>query len=202
MGDADRERWDSRYAGPGLVMGPAPKPFVLELEPLLPRAGRALDIACGEGQLAAWLAQRGLSVTAVDISAVALDKLRRRAAAEGLEPRLHAIEADLDEGLPPIEPDLDLVCCVDFYSPAIMAQARRLLAPDGMLLVQVLLNYPEGDRLRRAAPGEALGFAEGLHVDFYREGIIGGRALAQLLARRAPRRSLVFSDSGPACRRQ
>ena len=193
MSEADRERWDTRYARDPLVMGPEPKPLVLELEPVLPRQGRALEIACGEGQLAAWLARRGLSVTALDISAVALDKLRAQAAAGGFAGRVDAVEADLDDGLPPLAPGLALVTCVDFYAPAIMAQARELLAPGGMLLVQVLLQPPGGDSPHRAAPGEALGFAAGLRVQFYREGVIGGRALAQLLAQREPAGTLEFS---------
>ena len=194
MSEADRERWDTRYSKADLVMGPELKPFVRRVERLLPRAGRALDIACGEGQLAGWLAQRGLDVTAVDISPVALDKLCRRAETEGWAPRLRAIEADLDEGLPPVSRGLALVTCVDFYSPTIMRRARKLLAPGGMLLVQVVLQPPEGDSPHRAAPNEALGFARGLQVHYYREGMIGGRALAQLLAQRDPASLPEFSD--------
>jgi len=194
MSEADRARWDTRYAQDDLVMGPEPKPFVRQVESLLPQSGRALDIACGEGQLAGWLARRGLDVTAVDISPVALDKLCRRAAAEGWAPRLRAIEADLDDGLPPVAPGLALVTCVDFYSPAILQRARKLLAPGGMLLVQVVLQPPGGDSPRRAAPNEALGFARGLHLHYYREGSIGGRALAQLLAQRDPAALPAFSD--------
>lgn len=187
-------RWDTRYAQADLVMGPQLKPFVRRVESLLPQAGRALDIACGEGQLAGWLAQRGLDVTAVDISPVALDKLCRRAETEGWAPRLRAIEADLDEGLPPVAPGLALVTCVDFYAPAIMQRARKLLAPGGMLLVQVVLQPPGGDSPHRAARNEALGFASGLHLHYYREGMIGGRALAQLLAQRDPASLPAFSD--------
>jgi SAM-dependent methyltransferase len=194
VSEADRERWDSRYSQGELVMGPELKPFVRQVESLLPRAGRALDIACGEGQLAGWLAQRGLDVTAVDISPVALDKLCRRAETAGWAPRLRAIEADLDEGLPHITPGLALVSCVDFYAPAIMAQARKLLAPGGMLLVQVVLQPPGGDSPHRAAPNEALGFARGLHLHYYREGMIGRRELAQLLAQRPPAALPAFSD--------
>lgn len=175
-------------------MGPAPKPFVLELEPLLPRQGRALDIACGEGQLAVWLARRGLGVTAVDISPVALEKLRALAACEGLVERIDVIEADLDDGLPPLAPGLALVTCIDFHAPGVIAQARALLAPGGMLLVQVLLQSPGGDSPFRAAPGEALGFARDLRLLFYREGVTEGRALAQLLAQREPAELPVFSD--------
>jgi len=202
VSEADRQRWDTRYACDGLVMGPAPKPLVLELEPVLPRRGRALEIACGEGQLATWLAHRGLDVTAVDISPVALDKLRSESAARGLAGRIRVVEADLDEGLPPLEPGLALVTCLDFYSPPLIAEARELLAPGGMLLVQVVLQAPDGDSPHRAVPGEALGFAAGLHLHFYREGMTGGRALAQLLAQRAPADSLEFSGSGSACRRR
>lgn len=194
MSDADRERWDTRYARDALVMGPDLKPFVRSVEPLLPRSGRALDIACGEGQLAGWLAERGLEVTAVDISPVALDKLCSRAASSAWAARLHVIEADLDEGLPRIKPGLSLVTCVDFYAPALMKQARSLLAPGGMLLVQVVLQPPGGDSPHRAAPNEALGFARGLHLHYYREGMIGGRGLAQLLAQRPPAAVPDFSD--------
>jgi len=194
MSEADRARWDARYAPDTLVMGPAPKPLVLELAGVLPRAGRALEIACGEGQLAAWLARRGLAVTALDISPVALDKLRAQADAEGFAKRLSAVEADLDDGLPPLAPGLALVTCIDFYAPAVMAQARELLAPGGMLLLQVLLQPPGGDSPHRAARGEALELAAGLRLLFYREGVIGGRALAQLLAQRDPAAPVTFSD--------
>ena len=194
MSEADRERWDARYARDALVMGPAPKPLVLELAAVLPRAGRALDIACGEGQLAAWLARRGLEVTAVDISPVALAKLRAQAGAEGFAERLSTVEADLDDGLPPLAPGLALVSCIDFYAPAVMSQARELLAPGGMLLLQVLLQPPGGDSPHRVARGAALELAAGLRLLFYREGVIGGRALAQLLAQRDPAAPVTFSD--------
>lgn len=174
-------------------MGAAPKPLVLEHERLLPRRGRALEIACGEGQLAVWLARRGLEVTAVDISPVALGKLRKLAVAEGLGGRIQVVEADLDHGLPPLAPGLALITCMDFHAPEVIAQARDLLSPGGFLLVQVLLQPPGGDSPHRAAPGEALKFARGLRLQFYREGIVEGRALAQLLAQREPAEPPVFS---------
>jgi SAM-dependent methyltransferase len=129
----------------------------------------------------------------VDISPVALDKLRKLAAAEDLAGRIQVVEADLDYGLPPLEPGLALITCMDFHAPEVIAQARELLAPGGLLLVQVLLQSPGGDSPHRAAPGEALDFARGLRLHFYREGIVAGRALAQLLAQRDPAAPLVFS---------
>ena len=128
----------------------------------------------------------------MDISGVALDKLRTLAAAEGLARRTSAVEADLDDGLPPLAPGLDLVTCIDFYSPPVIAQARELLAPGGMLLVQVLLQPAGGDSPHRAAPGAALEFAAGLRLHFYREGVIDGRALAQVLAQREPAAGIAY----------
>jgi hypothetical protein len=124
----------------------------------------------------------------------ALDKLRAQADAEGFAARLSAVEADLDDGLPPLAPGLALVTCIDFYAPAVMAQARELLAPGGMLLLQVLLQPPGGDSPHRSARGAALELAAGLRLLFYREGVIGGRALAQLLAQRDPAAPVTFSD--------
>lgn len=184
MSEEDRRRWDERYAAGADVMGDVPKDFVREVARRLPDSGRALDIACGEGQLAVWLARRGLDVTAVDVSARGLAKLRRRAQAQGVAGRVRAIEHDLDHGLPPLEGPFGLISCIDFYAPALMPEARALLAPGGLLLVQVLLAAEGHAGAHRARPGEALGFATGLEVLVHRESPGGERPTAQLLAQR------------------
>src|ERR1022692_4898294 len=72
------EEWDKRYAGQELVWTAEPNRFVVaELKDLAP--GRALDLGAGEGRNAVWLASAGWQVTAVDFSAVGLDKGRRLA---------------------------------------------------------------------------------------------------------------------------
>ncbi len=71
----DAHAWDERYAAAGLVWSGTPNQLVAtELADLRP--GRALDVACGEGRNALWLAARGWQVTGVDFSRVALDKAR------------------------------------------------------------------------------------------------------------------------------
>jgi SAM-dependent methyltransferase len=71
----DAEGWDERYAAAELVWSAGPNQFVeAECADLPP--GDALDLAAGEGRNAIWLARRGWRVTAVDFSAVALDKGR------------------------------------------------------------------------------------------------------------------------------
>jgi SAM-dependent methyltransferase len=69
--------WDERYAR-GEHLDDEPHPLVVRFASQLP-SGRALDVACGTGRHALWLAERGWRVTAVDSSAVALEVLRRRA---------------------------------------------------------------------------------------------------------------------------
>jgi SAM-dependent methyltransferase len=70
----DAAAWDERYAAEPLVWSAGPNQFVASLSGLEP--GRALDLACGEGRNAIWLASLGWSVTAVDFSRVAIEKAR------------------------------------------------------------------------------------------------------------------------------
>ena len=74
----DATDWDARYAASELVWSRGPNTFV-EAECAALPPGRAVDLACGEGRNAIWLAERGWQVTAVDFSQVALDKGHRLA---------------------------------------------------------------------------------------------------------------------------
>lgn len=90
----DAEDWDRRYAGPELVWSATPNRFVEgELAGLPP--GRAVDVASGEGRNAIWLAQQGWEVTAVDFSALGLDKGRALAAHAGVAERISWVHADV-----------------------------------------------------------------------------------------------------------
>jgi SAM-dependent methyltransferase len=69
------EQWDDRYRATELIWGTKPNRWVeRELADLPP--GSAVDLACGEGRNALWLAARGWQVSGVEFSAVALDKAR------------------------------------------------------------------------------------------------------------------------------
>lgn len=76
----DREEWNKRYADKEFVWTVDPNRFlVAEVAHLQP--GRALDLGCGEGRNAVWLAEQGWQVTAVDFSEIGLDKGRQLASA-------------------------------------------------------------------------------------------------------------------------
>jgi SAM-dependent methyltransferase len=132
----DDHFWDERYSEAEQVWSGEPNgALVAEVADLPP--GRALDVGCGEGADAVWLALRGWQVTALDVSVVALDRARAAAAARGAEVRwLHA--GLLDAALPAGEFTL-----VSAQYPALLKtpgqDAERALlaavAPGGTLLV-------------------------------------------------------------------
>src|SRR5512143_605970 len=93
MADDPARFWDARYGEPGFAYGEAPNDFLVEVEPLLPRRGRVLCLAEGEGRNAVFLATRRHDVTAVDLSAVGLEKTRALAASRGVA--VHTVHADL-----------------------------------------------------------------------------------------------------------
>jgi SAM-dependent methyltransferase len=75
MAGMDAEGWNERYRASELVWSAGPNQFVeAELAGLHP--GRAVDLACGEGRNAIWLARQGWQVTAVDFAGAGLDKGR------------------------------------------------------------------------------------------------------------------------------
>ena len=130
------EEWDRRYATPDLIWSEEPNRFLrAEAGALSP--GRALDLACGEGRNAVWLARRGWEVTAVDFSDTALAKARRLAAEHAVEVRW--VRDDLAVHVPP-PAAADLVAIVYLQVPAalrarVLARAADALAPGGVLLV-------------------------------------------------------------------
>jgi SAM-dependent methyltransferase len=101
----DAATWDERYAATALVWSAGPNQFVeSELAALPP--GRALDLACGEGRNARWLAERGWQVTALDWSGVAIEKGRRAS---------DAVDWQVGDALTaPLPTDLDLVVLAYF----------------------------------------------------------------------------------------
>lgn len=87
--------WDRRYASEEFYYGTLPNDFLREVEPRLVRGGHVLCLGEGEGRNAAFLAERGHAVTAVDQSAVGLEKAARLAAGRGV--KIVTIVADLDD---------------------------------------------------------------------------------------------------------
>ncbi|WP_407565341.1 SAM-dependent methyltransferase [Streptomyces sp. 184] len=131
--------WDGVYAARGPAAA-APRPNVRLVETVadLP-PGDALDLGCGSGGDALWLARRGWRVTAVDISAVAADRVGDLARSLGLGERVSAARHDLGETFP--EGRYDLIAAHYLHTPygldrsAVLRTAAGRLRPGGRLLV-------------------------------------------------------------------
>jgi len=130
----DREKWNRRYAGKAIEL-PQPDPFLAAHQEYL-GSGRALDLACGTGGNAIFLAEHGYGVDAVDISWHALSQLQALARAGGLD--LQCIQADLDY-FPVPTARYDLVVVFYFYDPRLVTRIREALKP-GALLVYCTFN--------------------------------------------------------------
>ncbi|HVA27131.1 MAG TPA: class I SAM-dependent methyltransferase, partial [Candidatus Baltobacteraceae bacterium] len=78
------ERWESRFAPQSYLFGTAPNAFLARQKPLLPKRGRALSVADGEGRNGVWLAEQGLDVVSMDFSPTAQTKARALAASRGV----------------------------------------------------------------------------------------------------------------------
>jgi 2-polyprenyl-3-methyl-5-hydroxy-6-metoxy-1,4-benzoquinol methylase len=139
--------WDRRYADTELVWSAGPnRLFAAEVAGLAP--GRALDLACGEGRTAVWLAEQGWEVTAVDFSHVALQKAHAIAERRGVAPRF--VHADLLE-YRPSERAFDLVAVLYLQLGAadlalVLSRAAAAVAPGGtfLLISHDLANLTEG----------------------------------------------------------
>jgi 2-polyprenyl-3-methyl-5-hydroxy-6-metoxy-1,4-benzoquinol methylase len=131
-----RADWNRKHGEGGLLFGAEPNRFlVAEVGDLPP--GRALDLACGSGRNAVWLAARGWSVTGVDFSDVALEQARALAAQRGVE--VEWVDADLLEWQPG-DAAYDLVVVLYLQVPAderrrVLTRAAAAVAPGGTLLV-------------------------------------------------------------------
>jgi SAM-dependent methyltransferase len=130
--------WDGVYAARSAATDPQPNDRLTETVAGLP-PGDALDLGCGDGGDALWLARRGWHVTAVDISTVAVERLAGLARSHGLGDRLIAERHDLRGSFP--KGEFDLICAHYLHTPfdleraTVLRAAAHALRPDGRLLV-------------------------------------------------------------------
>ena len=146
---SSKSDWDAKHRLAAEAPLAEPAGIVRELLPLLP-AGPALDIACGTGRHALFLASRGQRVTAVDFSSVALDILEVRARSMHVPVRrsenFREAGRPLHGGLELIQADLErtylqerrygLILCIQYLQRSLLPQMARALRPGGVLLIE------------------------------------------------------------------
>ncbi len=139
----DLRGWDQRYRTRERLS----QDFEAEATPLLIqtvkqlRPGAALDLACGTGRNAIWLAKQGWQVAAVDGSPVAIEALREQAGRSGLN--IEAQSADLQKNEFQIEPARwDLIAVCYYLQRDLIENAKQGLREGGLLLVIVHIVEP------------------------------------------------------------
>ena len=184
MSKQDRDKWNQRYAEDSYHKN---NPVVL-LEDWLAKlpVGKALDVACGAGRNALFLAKAGFQVDAIDISPEGLHKARQQARSQGLD--VNWIEHDLDQAFR-FDTDYDLIVVMWYVNLALISRLCGCLAAGGYLLCEEHLitdqevigptssNY-------RVAPGALRGAVSGVDVLLYEEIIENSSAGEQVASAR------------------
>jgi tellurite methyltransferase len=184
--------WDKRYRSGQRAaedIDAAPTALLVETaEKLLP--GKALDLACGSGRNAIWLAELGWSVTAVDGSPVAIEILRSRASERGAAVNMKV--ADLEKFGYLIEPtSWNLIAICYYLQRDLFEHAKQGVVPGGILISIVHITEPgEEPTAHRLRPGELERYFQGWEILHRREGRPNDsahqRSVAEIIARRPP----------------
>jgi len=172
------QKWNLRYADSDPADA-SPCAVLEQFAHLLPPDGTALDLACGLGGNASFLAERGLVTKAWDRSPVAIGKLRAHAEGHGLPLRAEVRDVERD----PPDPDaFDVIVVSYFLDRALAPSLAAALRPGGLLFYQTWTREAVDDRGPgnpdfRLAPNELLRLFPGLRLIAYREeGLFGNPA--------------------------
>jgi len=186
-GAMDIAGWEEKYRSGDRGSEDAPTILVVEIaEKLAP--GTAIDLACGAGRNALYLAEQGWAVTAVDASEKAIELVQLRSAARGLE--VHTKVADLTAPDFTILPGaFDLILIAYYLQRDLFAKAKAALRPDGVIVA--IAHTPElGEKWneKRARPGELREFFDNWELLWEYEGpsrdSAHHRPVAEIVARR------------------
>lgn len=181
--------WEEKYRSGECGKEDAPTVLVVETAASL-APGTAIDLACGAGRNALYLAEKGWRVTAVDGSESAVELVRKRSAARGLQ--VETAVADLTAASFTIATDVfDLIVIAYYLQRDLLAQAKAAVRPGGVVLA--IVHTPEkGEEssYKRAAPGELRGFFRSWEILHDYEGPSRDpahhRPVAEIVARRPP----------------
>lgn len=128
------EDWNRRYRSREEI-NDEPAPLLVDAVSSLP-SGRALDLACGAGRNAVWLARRGWDVVAIDGASEAIRLVHE------LEPSIDARVLDLESGnaLPFEDETFDLVTNLYYLHRPLFPELRRLVRPGGVAVVAIRMR--------------------------------------------------------------
>jgi len=165
-----------------------PARWLIDNAQLLPRTGDALDVACGPGRNALWLAERGLKTLAVDRDTDSVRALNEEAGRRTLSLRAEVI--DLENGRVAFEPRAyDVIVVVHYLHRPLFPALIEAVRPGGVLVYETFTRAQaaRGKPTNPAfllEPGELIELVRPLEVLASREGDYEGRMVASVIARR------------------
>ena len=175
-------------AGPDSARRPAP--WLIENADLLPRGGRALDVACGSGRHALRLARAGFEVHAIDRNADAIDRLRATATEERLKIVAEVVDLETDPVADLGWHAYDLVVVFNYLHRPLMPAIKGCVKPGGRIFYETFTaKQAERGHLRNPAflldEGELARLIAPFSILRSREGEIEGRFIASIVAERS-----------------
>ena len=184
-----KEKWNARWLSKASAPL-TPDSWLLRAIPFLSR-GSVLDIACGRGRNAIYLAERGFGVTGVDISDQALKLLGQQAANRNLDITL--LRSDLESAVSLPSGPFDVVCKFFYLQRSLLPLIKTILKPGGIIVIRTFSsagNFSGGSSNPDIVlnPGELLDVCYGWEVLLHEEGLEQsqktGGGLAGIVARK------------------
>jgi len=196
-------KWDERYlSGEYRPRSEASSLIKIAVEGTEGSGKRCLEVACGNGRNAVYLAERGYEVDAIDVSTIALSRAKERGENAGVN--VNWILADIEE-FEFVEEEYDVIIVDFFFCEKDMIQTiKKSLKPGGMIIYEHHIRTedrmergPSKDKYRFKS-NELLNHFRELTVLYYKEGIRrverGSMAVASLVARKTKEESQKYPD--------
>lgn len=189
MSKSDQNRWNKKYENKISTLSEMPSEWLIRHEKFLKSQpkGKALDIACGNGRNAIYLAKMGFEVDAVDISDVAINWLKTKGIKENLPifPKIMDLE---NEDFP--NDNYQIILNFNYLQRSLFPKIIENLAPNGLLFFETFgidhIEVCESSMNRDYVLGrnELLNAFKELNVLRYEEGVFGNKGRAKLLGRK------------------
>ena len=166
MSDFDRIKWNEKYRNDSALLDRENPTDFLGRHARLLKGECAVDLACGGGRNAIFLAKHGFCVDAVDISEVAIESLKKRVG----DLPIHPILADLDTFVPEAN-RYDLAMMAHFLDRDLIARTAAALKPGGLFVVETYMDHPANEKRGNPdlllAPDELKRLFEGWNILAY-----------------------------------
>ena len=145
MSIKDKEKWDAKYLKKSQLLRPRAASKNLQDYIVYCKGNRALDLACGAGRNAIFLAECGFDVDALDIAEIAIEALNIEAKQKNLLSKINTYQVDLDTY--EIKEDIyDIIVMTNFLDRAVLKSSMGALKKDGILFVETYMINDENEK--------------------------------------------------------